>query len=221
MSFILKSLVKIKTETLGLESTQNLACTIFRRNPFLPETEQSPKPPVKPPGSGVCFSLNRCVCVGGVGINGGSAEGLTFPKAPFLTPPIQPCYQHKGLEKQTMCFFLVPSHVALMKSSDRSTLRGERLISAYRRGSFHHGVEDKTAGSWSSRSRLIHNGEQRAVMEFLLVLLSVSLVHAIQAFLPEERLNLSIRWVIQYQQRGSSWSLTAMPGNPCWVANWC
>lgn len=45
MSFILKSLVKIKTETLGLESTQNLACTIFRRNPFLPETEQSPKLP--------------------------------------------------------------------------------------------------------------------------------------------------------------------------------
>lgn len=186
MSFILKSLVKIKTETLGLENTQNLACTIFRRNPFLPETEQSPKPPSETSRFRGLVFLEQMWGA----INGGSAEGLTFPKAPFLTPPIQPCYQHKGLEKQTMCFFLVPSHFALMKSSDRSILRGKRLISAYLRGSFHHGWEDKTAGSWSSRLRLIHNGEQRAVTEFLLVLLSVSLVYAIQAFLPEERLNL-------------------------------
>lgn len=147
---------------------------------------RAPSSPVKPPGSGVWSSLNRC----GGKSNDGVAEGLTFPRAGFLTPPIQSCYQHKGLEKQTMCFFLVPFHVALMKSSDRSNPREKSLISTYLKGSVHHGEEDKTVGSWSSRSCHIHNGEQRAVMEFLLVLLSVSLVYAIQTFLPKEWLNL-------------------------------
>lgn len=152
----------------------------------MPETEQSPKLPSETSRFRGLVLPEQMLGES----NDGVAEGLTFPKAVFLTPPIQSCYQHKGLEKQTMCFFLVPFHVALMKSSDRSNPREKSLISTYLKGSVHHGEEDKTVGSWSSRSRHIHNGEQRAVMEFLLVLLSVSLVYAIQTFLPKEWLNL-------------------------------